>query len=77
MATFSAQVSQFSRAAAETGKPLPPPQVIAGETAMVQGSWFEIWRPPYLNRTIILVIFNLFQTVGYYGFASWVPQFLI
>ena len=66
-----------TRAAAETGKPLPPPQVIAGETAMVQGSWFEIWRPPYLNRTIILVIFNLFQTVGYYGFASWVPQFLI
>jgi putative MFS transporter len=66
-----------TRIEAATGSSLPPPQTIAGESESVQGSWFEIWQGPYLGRTIILVIFNLFQTVGYYGFASWVPQFLI
>ena len=29
--------------------------------------------PTYRGRTIMLVIFNLFQTIGYYGFSSWVP----
>ncbi len=65
------------RTEAETGQNLPPPQAVAGESERVAGSWLEIWQRPYLGRTIILVIFNLFQTVGYYGFASWVPQFLI
>jgi len=65
------------RTEAEIGRPLPPAQNVEGESESVQGSWFEIWQGPYLGRTIILVIFNLFQTVGYYGFASWVPQFLI
>jgi MFS transporter, putative metabolite:H+ symporter len=65
------------RTEAETGEKLPPPQTMSGESESVAGSWFEIWQGPYLGRTIILVIFNLFQTVGYYGFASWVPQFLI
>jgi MFS transporter, putative metabolite:H+ symporter len=60
-----------------TGRKLPPPEPEAGESDKVAGSWFEIWRRPYLGRTTILVIFNLFQTVGYYGFASWVPTFLI
>jgi putative MFS transporter len=40
------------------------------------GSWLEIWRPPYRTRTIMLVIFNFFQTIGFYGFASWVPLLL-
>jgi len=25
----------------------------------------------------MLMVYNLFQTIGYYGFASWVPTFLI
>jgi putative MFS transporter len=37
----------------------------------------EIWRQPYLGRTIMLIVFNLFQAAGYYGFASWVPTLLI
>src|SRR5246127_1676505 len=37
----------------------------------------EIWRPPYRRRTITLAIFNLCQTIGFYGFANWVPTFLI
>jgi len=37
----------------------------------------EIWTHPYRRRTIMLAIFNLFQTIGFYGFANWVPTFLL
>ena len=46
-----------------------------GEAERKTGSWMEIWSETYRSRTIMLVIYNLFQTVGYYGFASWVPRF--
>jgi MFS transporter, putative metabolite:H+ symporter len=42
-----------------------------------QGRFVEIWREPYLVRTVMLVIFNLFQTVGFYGFSNWVPTLLM
>jgi len=42
-----------------------------------RGSFWEIWKPPYLGRTLMLIAFNLFQAAGYYGFASWVPTLLI
>jgi putative MFS transporter len=42
-----------------------------------RGNFAEIWKGPYLRRTIMLSIFNLFQAVGYYGFANWVPTLLI
>ncbi len=42
-----------------------------------KGSLAEIWQPRYLARTIMLILFNVFQAVGYYGFANWVPTFLM
>jgi MFS transporter, putative metabolite:H+ symporter len=42
-----------------------------------EGTFAEIWEPPYDRRAIILSIFNFFQTFGYYGFAAWVPTLLI
>jgi putative MFS transporter len=65
-----------SRVEAEWGKPLPEPQAydVNQET---RGSFFDILRPPYLQRTLMLVVFNFFQTIGYYGFASWVPTLII
>jgi putative MFS transporter len=42
-----------------------------------RGSFGEIWRRPYLGRTLMLITFNLFQAAGYYGFSSWVPALLI
>lgn len=56
--------------------PLPAvkPGVIAVER---KGKFAEIWAPPYRSRTIMLLIFNLFQTVGFYGFAAWVPTLLV
>ena len=71
------------RAEAETGQPLPPPVKLAtappviAQNSVSQNIFREIWRPPYLSRTIMMIIFNLFQTVGFYGFSNWVPTFLI
>jgi putative MFS transporter len=38
--------------------------------------WTDIWRAPYGRRTVKLTIFNLLQTIGFYGFTSWVPILL-
>ncbi|HEX6442278.1 MAG TPA: MFS transporter [Stellaceae bacterium] len=65
------------RVESETGRPLPPAEPMAGEVEAREGAWIEMWQGPYLKRTIILSIYNLFQTIGYYGFASWVPTLLI
>jgi MFS transporter, putative metabolite:H+ symporter len=61
----------------ETGQDLPPPETVAGEANQKAGAWTEMWNPVYRGRTIMLVIYNLFQTIGYYGFSSWVPALLI
>ncbi len=66
-----------TRVEAETGRPLPPPQTLAGEVEEVTGSLWEIFRQPYQSRTTMLIIFQLVQTIGYYGFTSWVPTLLV
>jgi len=63
------------RVTQETGAPLPPPKI---ETTVEQrGSFLEIFGPAYAPRTVMLMVFHFFQTIGYYGFASWVPTLLI
>lgn len=42
-----------------------------------KGSFGELWRQPYLSRTVMLVIFQALQTIGFYGFANWAPTFLL
>ena len=64
-------------AQADIGKPLPPAIMLGGEVEELQGSFVEIWYPPYRRRTIMLIIFNLLQSIGFYGFASWIPTLLI
>jgi putative MFS transporter len=56
---------------AQLAEPEPPPAGAA------KGAFRDIFRPTYLGRTAMLVVFNLFQAAGYYGFASWVPTLLI
>jgi MFS transporter, putative metabolite:H+ symporter len=41
------------------------------------GSFGELWKPPYLSRTVMLVLFQALQTIGFYGFANWAPTFLL
>jgi MFS transporter, putative metabolite:H+ symporter len=61
----------------EIGHELPAPETVSGEQERKAGTWTEMWNATYRGRTIMLVIYNLFQTIGYYGFSSWVPTLLI
>jgi putative MFS transporter len=64
-----------SRVRAELGHELPAPA--CAEPIIQPGKFREMWVPPYRNRTLMLVVFNIFQTIGFYGFANWVPSMLI
>ncbi|HXE36467.1 MAG TPA: MFS transporter [Verrucomicrobiae bacterium] len=46
------------------------------ETQAERASFWELWKRPYLSRTVMLVIFQALQTIGFYGFANWAPTFL-
>jgi len=62
--------------AAELGRELPQPVVEPSE-AESMGRLSEAFAPPYRARTIMLSVFNFAQTIGFYGFAAWVPTLLI
>jgi putative MFS transporter len=65
-----------ARAVRDTGGPLAVPSAPASsETG--SGGLGEIFRPPYGGRTLMLSIFNLMQTIAFYGFGSWVPTLLM
>jgi MFS transporter, putative metabolite:H+ symporter len=70
-------VGELERRIREDGAALPPPEALESEIKRKAGAWAEMWNATYRGRTIMLVIYNLFQTVGYYGFSSWVPTLLI
>jgi putative MFS transporter len=64
-------VSQWERA---SPRALAPAVAAPAEE---HGRFRDIFRAPYLSRTLMLIVFNVFQTVGFYGFANWVPAFLM
>jgi MFS transporter, putative metabolite:H+ symporter len=66
-----------ARVEAESGRPLPPPESLPDEVEAGRGAWVEMWHGEYRNRTVMLIIFNLLQSIGYYGVASWVPTLLV
>jgi len=70
----------------ESSKPLPRPSTdLSFYTAGARGAaarerrmpLLELWKPPYRGRTLMLAVFHLLQTVGFYGFANWAPTFLL
>jgi putative MFS transporter len=60
---------------AEYGKPLPAPG--KPEPVVEKSRFRDMWTAPYGKRTLMMVVFNVCQTVGYYGFANWVPTLLV
>ena len=62
--------------ARDTGAPLPVPAA-PREIATRSGSFADIFKPPYGRRTLVMSVFNLLQTIGFYGFGAWVPTLLI
>jgi putative MFS transporter len=59
----------------EYGKELPAPA--APEPVVTKSNFRDMWVRPYGKRTIMMTVFNICQTVGYYGFANWVPSLLV
>lgn len=64
-----------ARIETRTGDKLPEP-----ETSRIEGRgatrFAAIWRRPYRRRTLTLIVFNFFQTIGFYGFSNWVPTLI-
>ncbi|NTZ83624.1 MFS transporter [Burkholderia metallica] len=78
---FNEQANQIvagleARVAHEHGRQLP---AVTVERSIEPTStrFNTIWSSKYLNRTIMLVLFHIFQSIGLYGFVNWVPTFLI
>jgi putative MFS transporter len=46
-----------------------PPKAEPGRLA-------EAFSPAYRKRTAMLVIFNIFQAIGFYGFGNWAPSLI-
>jgi putative MFS transporter len=65
-----------ARAEAESKRPLPPPGPPQPQETH-KGSVAEIFDAQYRVRTVMLMMFNFFQTVGFYGFFGWTPTLLI
>lgn len=47
------------------------------EGSSLAAAWSAIWSRAYRGRTAMMVVFNLAQTIGFYGFTAWVPIFLV
>jgi MFS transporter, putative metabolite:H+ symporter len=60
---------------AEYGRPLPPPG--PEEPVSPASRFLDLWVPGVRGRVLLMSVFNIFQTIGYYGFNNWVPSLLI
>ena len=60
----------------ELGSDLPVP-TSARAVALGGSGLRELFRPPYLQRTVMLLALNIFQALGFYGFTNWVPALLL
>lgn len=56
---------------AEIGRDLPPPRSVASDVR--QGDFRDLLVPPYRGRAVMMIVFHVFQTFGFYGFTNWVP----
>ena len=65
-----------AKASAEKG-PLPPAKPTLGQEVVASVPYQELFQGRYLGRTVLLLAVWVFQTLGFYGFASWVPTLLV
>ncbi|HID9467638.1 TPA: MFS transporter [Serratia liquefaciens] len=54
----------------------PAHDVQAHSEMPAQGSFKDIWSPRYRSRTLMLVVMNFFQAIGFFGFGNWLPALL-
>ena len=58
---------------------LKVPQIHAPADTPMHGpaKAISLWTPPYRRRTVVLIVFHVFQTIGYFGFSNWLPTLLV
>ncbi len=61
---------------AEKGE-LPPPKPAGSQEVVESVPYMELFKGRYLGRTTLLLAAWIFQTLGFYGFVSWVPTLLV
>jgi putative MFS transporter len=49
----------------------------AGQEVPECTSFSSLFRNPYLRRTLVLIVLNIFQASGFYGLVNWLPTLLI
>ncbi|HEX7326533.1 MAG TPA: MFS transporter [Rhodanobacteraceae bacterium] len=54
-----------------------PPATGGLELHEQRGQWRELWQKPLRRRTIMMVVFQFFQSGIFYGFVSLAPVFLL
>ena len=65
------------RVARDLGTQVPEMRAPAAVPTHRLDKTMSLWTPPYRRRTIVLITFHLFQTIGYFGFANWLPTLLV
>jgi MFS transporter, putative metabolite:H+ symporter len=65
------------RVARDLGGRVPEMRAPATAPTPRPDKMMSLWMPPYRRRTIVLITFHLFQTIGYFGFANWLPTLLV
>ena len=53
--------------------PTPP---LTGSRANLL-AWSVLWKPPLAQRMVMLIVFQILQTIGLYGWANWLPTLLV
>jgi MFS transporter, putative metabolite:H+ symporter len=66
-----------ARVARDLGADALPPAPAGTAAVLARSRFSELLKPPYGKRTLVLSIFNLMQTIAFYGFGAWVPSLLI
>lgn len=63
------------RVAREYGKALPEPGAVNAAADPANRS-ASIWDRRYRGRTVMLIAFNVFLSIGFFGFSQWLPSLL-
>jgi MFS transporter, putative metabolite:H+ symporter len=66
-----------ARIEAQIGTRLPVPVRVFVPSASTTAALPDLWRTPYLPIVLTLMVFNICQAFGYYGFSNWAPTLLI
>ncbi|MBN0654033.1 MFS transporter, partial [Pseudomonas aeruginosa] len=53
-----------------------PKHAHAAQSVVKRGTFREIWAPQYRQRTLMLMVMNFFQAIGFFGFGNWLPALL-